>query len=72
MEFTVIGDIVNKTTRYCTGAAGGEILISPEVHQRVWRMVKIDQVTVKTKHEGNFPAYRVTAMRAASEEDSRT
>ena len=72
MEFTVIGDIVNKTTRYCTGAAGGEILISPEVHQRVWRMVKIDQVTIKTKHEGNFPAYRVTAMRAASEEDSRT
>jgi adenylate cyclase len=72
MEFTVIGDTVNKATRYCIGAAGGEILISPEVHQRVWRKVKIDQVTIKTKHEGDFPAYRVTGIRAASEEDSRT
>src|SRR5260370_15493134 len=46
MEFTVIGDVVNKTARYCNGAAGGEILISPEMHQRVWRIVQIDKRTI--------------------------
>jgi class 3 adenylate cyclase len=63
MEFTVIGDVVNKTARYCNGAAGGEILISPEMHQRVWRIVQIDRRTIETKHEGNFLAYRVNCIK---------
>lgn len=63
MEFTVIGDVVNKTARYCNGAAGGEILISPELHQRVWRIVQIDRRTIETKHEGNFLAYRVNCIK---------
>lgn len=60
MEFTVIGDAVNMAARYCDGAAGGEILISPEVHQRVWRLVETEPVSVETKHEGRLSAYRVT------------
>jgi adenylate cyclase len=59
MEFTVIGDAVNKTSRYCDGAAGGQILISPELHQRVWKMVRAEPASIPTKHEGNLPAFRV-------------
>lgn len=63
MEFTVIGDVVNKSARYCTGAAGGEVLISPNVHERVWRIVHVEPTMIETKHEGNFAAFRVKGVK---------
>ncbi|HEY2882911.1 MAG TPA: adenylate/guanylate cyclase domain-containing protein [Pirellulales bacterium] len=60
MEFTLIGDAVNKTARFCAAAQGGEVLISPEMHQRVWKIVRAQTTTIKTKHEGDWPAFRVT------------
>ncbi len=39
MEFTVIGDAVNRTDRYCSAAGAREILISPEMFEHVWRFV---------------------------------
>jgi adenylate cyclase len=39
LEFTVIGDAANRASRYCSGAAPGEILISQSVHARVWKLV---------------------------------
>jgi adenylate cyclase len=59
IEFTVIGDAVNRASRYCDGAGAGEVLISPEVYQRVWQMVKEERTITETKHEGTFPAYRI-------------
>jgi adenylate cyclase len=59
IEFTVIGDAVNRASRYCDGAGAGEVLISPEVYQRVWEIVKGERTLTKTKHEGNFPAHRI-------------
>jgi adenylate cyclase len=59
MEFTVIGDAVNKTSRYCDGAAAGQVLISPELHQRVWKMVRAESASIPTKHEGVLPVFRV-------------
>ena len=64
IEYTVIGDVVNKTARYCSGAKKGEVLISPEVHEHVWRMVQVDPTTIETKHEGTFQAYRVIGIKA--------
>ena len=63
VEFTVIGDAVNKAARYCDGAQAGEILISPEVHEHVWRVVQAESTSIPTKHEGNLPAYRVRGIK---------
>ncbi|GAK61742.1 adenylate/guanylate cyclase [Candidatus Vecturithrix granuli] len=59
VEFTVIGDAVNRASRYCDGANAGEVLISPEVYQRVWEIVKEERTAIQTKHEGAFLAYRI-------------
>ena len=64
MEFTVIGDAVNRTARFCDAAEPRTVLISPAVHQRVWRAVSAEPVDVPTKHEGVQRAYRVTAIKA--------
>lgn len=64
MEFTVIGDAVNRAARYCDGAQAGAVLISPEMHQRVYRIVQAEKMTIKTKHEGDLAAYRVKPLTA--------
>ncbi len=61
MEFTVIGEAVNLAARYSDGAKGSEVLISPEVYQRVWTMFQAEKISIVTKHEGDLAAYRVTA-----------
>jgi class 3 adenylate cyclase len=39
LEFTVVGNAANYASRYCSSAAPGEILISQNVHSRVWKLV---------------------------------
>lgn len=63
IEFMVIGDVVNRASRYCDGAGVGEVLISPEMYQRVWEMVGEEKTIIKTKHEGNLPAYRIVELK---------
>ena len=65
MEFTVIGDTVNRASRYCDGARGGEVLVSPEVYQWIWRFVEAELTSIETKHEGNFVAYRIKQLKSA-------
>jgi adenylate cyclase len=60
MAFAVIGDTVNRAARYCDGAKAGEVLISPELYERVWRIIHhAEQVTVDAKYQEQFPAYRI-------------
>jgi adenylate cyclase len=63
MEFTVIGDPVNRAARFCAGAHAGEVLISTELHQRVWRQVEVETRSIATKHEGDLAALRVKCIR---------
>ncbi|MBV8049696.1 MAG: protein kinase [Acidobacteriaceae bacterium] len=63
MEFTVIGDAVNLASRFCSAAKAGEILISPELYQRVWQRVEASQLTIPTKHEGPLLAYKVRSLK---------
>jgi len=66
MEFTVIGDAVNRATRYCEGAGPGDIIMSAQVHQWVWRIVQSEPVTIDVKHEGLLPALRLRGMKGAA------
>ena len=66
MEFTVIGDAVNRATRFCDGAGPGQVLISPEMYQRVFKLVSASRTSIKTKHEGDMPAYRVEGVKLTS------
>ncbi len=63
MEYTVIGDCVNRASRFCDGADMGEVLISSDVYQWVFRNVDVEQTTIPTKHEGMLTAYRVLSLR---------
>jgi adenylate cyclase len=65
MELTIIGEAANWTSRYCAGAAGGEILISPALHQRLWRHIDTELTTIDTKHEGTLVAYRLKGVKSA-------
>jgi adenylate cyclase len=66
MELTIIGEAANWTARYCAGATEGEILISPALHQRLWRHVDAELTTIGTKHEGNLAAYRLKGIKNPS------
>jgi adenylate cyclase len=63
MEFTVVGDPVNRAERYCAAASEHDILISPEMHEHVWRFVEAQQTTIQTKRDGDFVAYRVHCLK---------
>ena len=65
MEFTVIGDPVNRTAHYCDAAGPREILMSPELHQWVWRIVLSEPVNVSIKHEASLPAFRLKGIKHA-------
>lgn len=57
MEFTVIGDTVNKADRYCDGAAPGEIVMGPETHDAVKSKIRALPKKISTKHEGDWDAW---------------
>ena len=59
LEFTAIGDTVNRASRYCDGAPGGAVLISPQLYQWVWDQVEVEAAAIETKHEGTLSAYRI-------------
>lgn len=66
VEFTVIGDTVNRAARYCDGAGPGEILISKSVYEHVYRLVEVDPKIVKTKHpktEGDLEGYLLKGLK---------
>jgi len=59
MEFTVIGNAVNLASRFCAAARGGEVIISPELLERVWKKAVVEAIEIPTKHEGSLSAFRV-------------
>lgn len=59
LEYTVIGDTVNKTSRYCDGAGAGEILLGPLTNEEVAGWFLVTEKGVPTKHEGVLPAFSV-------------
>jgi adenylate cyclase len=62
-EFTVIGEAVDRALCYCAAAAEGEVLISPEMHERVSRFAETAPTSVSAEHEGKFTGYRVRSLK---------
>ncbi len=62
LEYTVIGDPVNRACRYCDAAGAGEIILSADLYQRVYGEVQAEKTTVPSQ-EGNLPAYRLKGLR---------
>jgi len=63
MEFTVVGDAVNRASRYCDAAQGGEVLISPDVFRHVHRVFNTLEKDVVAKHDEKLRAYLVTGIK---------
>lgn len=59
LSLTVIGDAVNRASRYCDGAQGGEIIMSPQVYQWVWKDVQATSTSLTTKHGESIAAFRL-------------
>jgi adenylate cyclase len=60
LEFTVIGDAVNRAARLCDGADEGAILVSPEVQERADGQYLFEAADLVDKHGVAIPAFRVT------------
>ncbi len=52
LEYTVIGDTVNRASRYCDGAKGGDVVFSPELFDALGGKVQATPSIIQTKHEG--------------------
>ena len=73
MEYTIIGDAVNRTSRYCDGAGPGEIIISEAVFARLAGRIEAEPCQIRTKHvetEGLLNAYRLTGLLTSPEEET--
>jgi adenylate cyclase len=66
VEFTVIGDAVDRAGRYCSAAAPGEILISQEMFQHASNFIEAEPRTIESKNEPTLPAYRVNSLKSAA------
>ncbi len=65
-EFTVIGDAVNRSDRICAAAGKGEVVISKDVHEHVFRLVDVTAKSIISKHhetEGILQGYLVRGLR---------
>jgi adenylate cyclase len=61
LEYTVIGDTVNKASRYCSGAGPGEIVLGPKTFAAVDGTIATEIRTIPTKHEGDMEVWLVRA-----------
>lgn len=59
LEFTVIGDAVNRSARLCDGAGAGTILVSPELREAVGERFKFRPNDLTDKHGVSIPAFRL-------------
>ena len=63
LEFTVIGDAVNKASRYCAGAGPGEVVLGPLTFEAVQAVIPATAKFISTKHEGELQAFSVDLNR---------
>lgn len=70
MEYTVIGDTVNRAVRYCDGAERGEIIISPAVYRHIADLVEVESKTIHPKHPETEPDMEAHVVKAWKSKDT--
>lgn len=63
MEYTVIGDVVNRAARLCDGADGGEVVVSQAVYEHIFYQVEATPKPVRTKHPETEPDLEAYVVR---------
>lgn len=63
MEFVALGAGISRAADYCKGARDGDVLIGPEVYQKVFKIIEADRATVAHKELGEFHCYRVKSLK---------
>ena len=63
MDFVALGAGITRAAAYCKGAHDGEVLIGPEVYQKVFKIIEADRATVSHKELGEFHCYRVKSLK---------
>jgi adenylate cyclase len=63
MEFVALGGGITRASHYSKGAQDGEVLIGPEVYQKVFKIIEADRATVSHKELGEFHCYRVKSLK---------
>ena len=63
MNFSVVGPGMTRAKGFCRGAENGEVLIGPELYQKVFKIVEADRSTVSHKDFGDFHCYRVKGLK---------
>lgn len=63
MEFVALGSGIERASHYCKGARDGDVLIGPEVYQKVFKIIEADRATVSHKDLGEFHCYRVKSLK---------
>ena len=61
MVFTVVGDVTERAFHNCRGGGHGDVVITPELFQKVFKYVEAERINVPSgKHDGTeVAAYRV-------------
>jgi adenylate cyclase len=63
MEFTVVGEVVQHASLYCKGAHNGEVLIGPEIYQRVFKIIEAERINMPLVTGSDAHAYRVKGLK---------
>ena len=59
LTYTLIGDLVPRALLYSDCTPGGDVLMSPEVYQKVFKMCEAERVSIQNRENVKLPAYRV-------------
>jgi adenylate cyclase len=65
LQYAVVGNVPNYASRYCSAAGKGEILISAQVHGRIFNKINAERTEISTKDGKTLVAFRVNGLRTA-------
>ena len=63
MNFTLVGPGLAKAKGFCRGAENGDVLIGPELYQKVFKIIEADRSSITHEELGEIPCYRVKGVK---------